>query len=83
MVQKGIGTGFSTDIMCYNPKDIIAYLKNKLQGTQGIHGIQDLEENTIDFMPYYEGFKVLLKKYLKRSFCLKECITLWRLIKFV
>jgi DNA topoisomerase-2 len=43
---SGIGTGFSSDIMCYNPKDIIAYLRNKLR---------DLE-NTIEFTPYYEGF---------------------------
>ena len=28
--SKGIGTGFSTDIMCYNPLQIIDYLKNKL-----------------------------------------------------
>jgi DNA topoisomerase-2 len=29
--SRGIGTGFSTEIMCYNPRDIISYLKNKLQ----------------------------------------------------
>ena len=29
--SKGIGTGFSTDIMCYNPIDIIDYLKGKLE----------------------------------------------------
>ena len=29
--SKGIGTGFSTDIMCYNPIQIIDYLKNKLE----------------------------------------------------
>ena len=28
--SKGIGTGFSTDIMCYNPIQIIDYLKDKL-----------------------------------------------------
>jgi DNA topoisomerase-2 len=27
---KGIGTGFSTEILCYHPKDIIAYLREKL-----------------------------------------------------
>ena len=30
--SKGIGTGFSTDIMCYNPKYIIAFLKQLLSG---------------------------------------------------
>jgi len=29
--SKGIGTGFSTDIMCYNPLKIIEYLENKLR----------------------------------------------------
>ena len=29
--SKGIGTGFSTDIMCYNPIQIIDYLKDKLE----------------------------------------------------
>jgi DNA topoisomerase-2 len=58
--SKGIGTGFSTDIMCYNPKDIIAYLKLLLSGESSPS--QSLE-------PFYNGFtgsilKVAPKKYL-------------------
>jgi DNA topoisomerase-2 len=45
--SKGIGTGFSTDIMSYNPIDIIAYIKCKLREENASH---------IGFMPYYEGF---------------------------
>jgi DNA topoisomerase-2 len=45
--SKGIGTGFSTEIMCYNPRDIIAYLKNKLK---------QIEADKIEFLPYYDGF---------------------------
>ena len=45
--SKGIGTGFSTEIMCYNPLTIIHYLKYKLQG---------LTTSDIEFIPYYEGF---------------------------
>ena len=45
--SKGIGTGFSTDIMCYHPLDIITYIKNKLR---------DLPTDDIRFIPYYEGF---------------------------
>lgn len=45
--SKGIGTGFSTEIMCYNPKDIISYLKNKLH---------NITSDKIEFLPYYEGF---------------------------
>lgn len=46
--SKGIGTGFSTDIMCYNPTTIIEYLQNKLRS---------VEDDTLRFVPYYEGFK--------------------------
>lgn len=59
---KGIGTGFSTDIMSYNPLDIIEYLKNKL-----------LKKNKeIEIKPYFEGFtgeiiKISDKKYLTKG----------------
>jgi len=53
--SSGIGTGFSSDILCYNPRDIIAYLKNKLLGQQ------QFNEN-FDFMPYYEGFTGTISK---------------------
>ena len=43
---KGIGTGFSTEILCYNPIEIIGYLKSKLLG----------EPVGKSFTPYYEGF---------------------------
>lgn len=45
--SKGIGTGFSTDIMSYNPLQIIEYLKSKLS---------DEDVTAFDFVPYYEGF---------------------------
>ena len=46
--SKGIGTGFSTDIMCYNPNQIIAKLELMLKG-------EPHQDTVID--PYYEGFK--------------------------
>lgn len=49
--SKGIGTGFSTDIMCYNPTDIIAYLRWKLSTVSD----ESTEHPVIN--PYYEGFK--------------------------
>ena len=57
---KGIGTGFSTDIMCYNPKDLINYLKELLSGTISPE---------MKLYPYYRGFngkiiQVSPKKYL-------------------
>jgi DNA topoisomerase-2 len=44
---EGIGTGFSSKIPCFNPTDIIKYIRAKLSGTGA---------NT-DFIPYYRGFK--------------------------
>ena len=45
--SKGIGTGFSTDIMCYNPLQIINKLQLMLKS----------EPHDIDIEPYYQGFK--------------------------
>jgi DNA topoisomerase-2 len=57
--SKGIGTGFSTDIMCYNPLQIIKKLKLMLKN----------KNHDIEIEPYYKGFKgtielVAPKKYL-------------------
>ena len=60
--SKGIGTGFSTEIMCYNPKDIIAYLKNKLQS---------VTHDEITFLPYYEGFNGTISKIGDTKFLFK------------
>ena len=59
--SKGIGTGFSTDIMCYNPLDIISYLKSKLTATA----------SDISFIPYYEGFKGRITKISDEKFLIK------------
>lgn len=45
---KGIGTGFSTEVLCYNPTDIIEYIRGRLM-------TGEFEDNR-DFVPYYEGF---------------------------
>jgi len=46
---KGIGTGFSTDIMCHNPLQVIDYIQNMLLKKP------EAEWGTIE--PYYRGFK--------------------------
>lgn len=60
--SKGIGTGFSTEILCYNPLEIIGYLKNKLSGNSNSH---------FDFMPYYEGFGGTISKISDGKFLVK------------
>ena len=59
--SKGIGTGFSTDIMCYNPLQLIEYLQNKLRYI----------EDDIEFVPYYEGFKGSITKISDSKFLIK------------
>ena len=61
---KGIGTGFSTEIMCYNPLQIIAYLKNKLQCIE-------TTSNESEFFPYYEGFTGTISKVTENKFVFK------------
>jgi DNA topoisomerase-2 len=45
---KGIGTGFSTDILSYSPEKLIEYLQYKLNNNE-------LAED-VKFRPYYRGF---------------------------
>ena len=59
--SKGIGTGFSTEIMCYDPLQIIAYLKHKLLN----------DAQTFDFLPYYEGFTGTIAKVNENKFLFK------------
>ena len=59
--SKGIGTGFSTDIMSYNPLQIIDYLKSKLNS----------EKYNLDFIPYYEGFQGTTEKISETKFLIK------------
>jgi DNA topoisomerase-2 len=50
----GIGTGFSTNVPCYNPRDIIKVLKSLLT-----------EDNTIqreELVPWYKGFTGVIQK---------------------
>jgi len=44
---KGIGTGFSTDVPCFNPKQLVECLTAMLRG----------EAYEKEFVPFYRGFK--------------------------
>lgn len=59
--SKGIGTGFSTEILCYNPLEIMNYLKHKLNEIQPVQ----------EFLPYYEGFKGTISKISESKFLVK------------
>lgn len=48
---KGIGTGFSTDIPCYNPIEIINNIKNMIDGKE-----------PEDMKPWYKGFTGRIEK---------------------
>jgi DNA topoisomerase-2 len=65
--SKGIGTGFSTDIMCYNPLDIIKYLKSKLS----LSTTSSTTTDEFEFVPYYEGFKGTVQKISEGKFLIK------------
>jgi DNA topoisomerase-2 len=59
---SGIGTGFSCSIPSYNPLDLVKYLNNKLRGGQ---------PNTIEFIPYYEGFTGTVHRIADQKYLIK------------
>ena len=61
--SKGIGTGFSTDIMCYNPLNIIDYISSSIKGV--------LFTENITISPYYEGFKGDITKISESKYLIK------------
>ena len=60
---KGIGTGFSTDIMNYNPLTVIDYIVNVLQGGSNTH--------TAALVPYYDGFKGVISSISEGKYLIK------------
>ena len=64
----GIGTGFSTQILCYNPKDIITTLKQRLTRKEG--ETLDTSWGSV-LMPYYRGFTGSIKKMADGRFLIK------------
>jgi len=45
--SSGIGTGWSSDVPCYNPKDVVALLKSMISGTS----------DKIELMPWFAHFR--------------------------
>lgn len=58
--SKGIGTGFSTEILCYNPNELINYIQCY---------ISDKDLPTLE--PYYEGFKGSIEKIDNNKWLIK------------
>ena len=64
----GIGTGFATNIPCYNPKQLIHSIKQKIQD----HELKmSYEDSTI--LPYYEGFKGVITKIDEHKYATTGC----------
>ena len=47
--SSGIGTGWSTDMLCYHPPTIVNYIRQYI--------LTGEFDRSIEFTPYYEGFK--------------------------
>jgi len=74
---KGIGTGFSTDIMCYNPQEIIDYIKHKLMPASAPSPAPTIN-------PFYKNFKGTIQRIADASaststpakYLIKGCYTI-------
>ena len=62
---KGIGTGYSYEGLCYNPTQIMKYIKNKISGMG--------DEENVNIEPYYENFKGSIIKLNTTKFMIKGC----------
>ena len=63
---EGIGTGFSSKVLCYNPLDIISHLKSLLKG----------KTSKMELVPYYEGFCGKIIKIADHRWCMKGNYTI-------
>ena len=59
---KGIGTGFSTDILSYNPQSLIDIIEEKLKS--GIESDSNIE-------PQYRGFYGTINKFAEKKYVVK------------
>ena len=64
--SDGIGTGFSTKILSYNPIDIINWLRFTLAD-------QNELANGIKFVPFYNGFKGAITEIQTNKFLVRGC----------
>ena len=60
--SKGIGTGFSTDIPCFHPRDIIRYMRDKLEGKL------QTDDDAYEFPPFYKGFNGSIQKVTRDKY---------------
>ena len=60
--SKGIGTGFSTDIPCFNPKQIVEYLIAK---------IKNKSTSQLNIDVYYQGFKGTIEKVEAQKYLIR------------
>ena len=58
---SGIGTGFSCNVPSYNPQQIIDCLRARLKN----------HDYTDEFIPYYEGFKGIIRKVEDKKYLVK------------
>jgi len=63
---KGIGTGFSSEVLCYSVTDIVANIRSRLAGAQ----------SHPDINPYYEGFKGAITAAGPQKFLIRGCYKL-------
>jgi DNA topoisomerase-2 len=64
--SSGIGTGFSSSIPSYDPLDLLKYIREKIN-CENVSG----NIRTIEFVPYYEGFKGTVTKIADQKFLIK------------
>lgn len=63
--SRGIGTGFSTEVLSYDPLAIITYLQDKINDTP----------SNVTFTPYYKGYKGTIEQIEPHKYKFIGCYT--------
>ena len=71
MELKGIGTGFSSDVLSYDPGEIISCLKTRLKLKTEELASFDIDNWGNELEPHYRGFKGSVTKITPTRYFIK------------
>lgn len=66
---SGIGTGYSTNVPCFNPLDIVARLRSMVNARENGTDVADAVGNFEEMVPWYNGFTGAIVKDEKGHYC--------------
>jgi DNA topoisomerase-2 len=70
----GIGTGWSSQVPCYNPKDVISEIRLWLEKKEKSEYYNEDKDDKDDMIPWYRGFNGIIEKVSRNKYITKGLI---------